>query len=273
MRQEKVLFLLIIIILFTLACAAVKLSQPISVVTPTPAETRTIILPSTRTAIPPSFPANPTATPIPLWVTDFADPIIVAVSDRKPDFQDDFAMNRGWLNVMPGIVWPLYAERNDGMLFLRLPEATKDSILYNPRINRTNFVLTLDLRFVHDQPDDTVRFQFDQSPRQSVAFDLSNNRNWNFHWGSQDNWHSLTGIYEHFPPEHMPVTIIMRGTQCAVYLNDHPLTYLNNCRTNPTFPSSKWVASFRLIRKTGNAVVVNFDDLKLWDLDKIPDLP
>jgi hypothetical protein len=211
-------------------------------------------------------------TPIPFWVTDFADPIIAAVANRKPDFQDDFSLKRRWFNVKSGVVRPLYAEIHDGMLFLKLPEGTKDSILYNPNMNRRNFVLTLELRFDHDQPDDTIRFQFDQSPDQSVALDLSNNRNWEFHWGFQDNWQSMSGINEHFPPEHIPVTILMRGTRCAVYLNNDPLTYLSNCRSSPTFQSHVWVASFRLLRNSRHAVVVNFDNLKLWDLDNIPGL-
>ena len=271
MRPNKVLLPFMTTILFTLACIVGNLPRPIPTATPT--ETRTVTLHLTRIAIPTPFPANLNAAPIPLWVTDFADPIIVAVANRKPDFQDDFSLNRRWLNVMSGVVGPLYAEIYDGMLFLKLPERTRDSILYNPKMNRRNFLLTLDLRFDHDQPDDTVRFQFDQSPDQSIALDLSNNRNWKFHWGFQDNWQSMAGIYEHFPPEHIPVTIIMRGTQCAVYLNNDPLTYLSNCRASPTFQSHQWIASFRLLRNTGRAVAVKFDNLKLWDLDKIPGLP
>ncbi len=271
MRPNKVLLLFITTILFTLACLASNLPRSNPPTMPT--ETQTLTPPPTRIAMAILFPANLNATPIPLWVTDFADPIIAAVANRRPDFQDDFSLNRRWFNVMSGVVRPLYGEIHDGMLFLKLPKGTRDSILYNPQINHRNFVLTLDLRFNHDQPDDTVRFQFDQSPDQSIALDLSNNRNWKFQWGFQDNRQSMTGIYEHFPPEQIPVTIIMQGTQCAVYFNNDPLTYLSNCKAGPSFQSHVWVASFRLLGNTGRAVTVNFDNLKLWDLDKIPGLP
>lgn len=194
------------------------------------------------------------------------------IVDRKPDFQDDFSLYRGWLNVMSEVDGYVYAERENGMLFLRLPERTQDSFLYNPRLNRTNFVLTVHLRFDHDQPHDTVRFQFDQFPDQSIALDLSNNTNWKINWGYQDSSHSVAGMYEHFPPENIPVMIIMQGTQCAVYLNNDPLTYSSNCRASPTSGSPVWVISFRLLSDNGSAVAVNFDNLKLWDLDKIPDL-
>ena len=271
MRPNKVLLPFMTSILFILAC--IVGNPPRSNPPTMPTETQTVTPPPTRIAIPTPFPANLKATPIPLWVSDFADPIIAAVANRRPDFQDDFSLNRRWFNVMSGVVRPLYAEIHDGMLFLKLPEKTRDSIFYNPEINHRNFVLTLDLRFNHDQPDDTVRFQFDQSPDQSIALDLSNNRNWKFQWGFQDNRQSMAGIYEHFPPEQIPVTIIMQDTRCAVYFNNDPLTYLSNCRTGSTFQSHVWVASFRLLRNTGRAVIVNFDNLKIWDLDKIPSLP
>ncbi len=271
MRSNKVLLLFIPTTLLIFACFVGDIPQPTSTVMPT--ETWTVTAPPTRTAISTSFPVSPTAVQIPSWVTDFADPILAAIAEQMPDFQDDFSMNRGWLNVMSGVFGPLYAEIHDGMLFLKLPERTKDSILYSPLMNRRNFVLTLELRFDHDQPDDTVRFQFDQFPDQSIALDLSNNTNWKIHWGFQDVLQSMIGVYEHFPPENIPVTIIMRDAQCAVYLNNDPLTYSSNCRSSPTSKSHVWVASFRLLRDNGRAVAVSFDNLKLWDLDKIPGLP
>jgi hypothetical protein len=271
MKSNKVLLPFITTILITVACLASNLPRPIPPAMPT--EMPTVFPPPTLIVVPTLIPANLKPTPIPLWVTEFADPIIAAVANRNPDFQDDFSLNRRWLNVKSGDVRPIYAETHDGMLFLKLPEKTRDSILYNPEINRRNFVLTGDLRFNHDQPDDTVRFQFDRSPDQSVALDLSNNRNWKFHWGFQDDRRSMAGIYEHFPPEQIPVTIIMQGAQCAVYFNNDPLMYLSNCRASPTFQSHVWVASFRLLGNTGRAITVNFDNLKLWDLDKIPNLP
>ncbi|MBI5354346.1 MAG: hypothetical protein HZB50_17030 [Chloroflexi bacterium] len=271
MRSSKVFFLFLPTILLILACNVGNIPQPTPTVMPT--ETRTVTASPTRTVILTPLPVDPTAVSIPLWVTDFADPILMKIVDRTPDFQDDFSLYRGWLNVMSGVDGYVYAERENGMLFLRLPERTQDSILYNPRLNLTNFVLTLELRFDHDQPEDTVRFQFDQFPNQSVALDLSNNTNWKIHWGFQDSSQSMAGVYGHSPPENVPVTILMRGTQCAVYLNNDPLTYSGNCRADSTSRSHGWVVSFRLLSDNESAVAVSFDNLKLWDLDKIPDLP
>lgn len=272
MKSNKGILPLIIMVLFALACSAVLPPYPFRALSPTPVPvptaTRSATVLPTQTIMPTLPPAYPDAEPLPLWMTDFADPILAAVADRRPDFQDDFSIHRGWLNVMTGSE-PVLAKRYDGMLFLNLPERTKDSIFYNPKLNRKNFVLTLDLRFYHDQPYDTIRFQFDGGTNQAVRLDLSNNRNWKFQWGDPGNPQFASGIHEHFPPEHIPVTVIMRGSQCAVYLNNDPLVYSDACGIG----QSNWSASFHLIRDTGEAVVINLDNLKLWDLDKIPNLP
>jgi hypothetical protein len=271
MRPRKILAIFIPSTLLALACTASGLSQPTQ--TAMPPEEPWIVTPlPTKTSLPTMLPEYPQATPVPAWVTEFADPILAAAADRKPDFQDDFSQYRGWFNVISDIYGYFPAERTDGKLFLRLPEKTEDSLLFNQKLNRSNFVLMLDLRFVHDQPWDTVRFQFERSPDDIVTFDLTNNRNWKFQWGTQANPRSTSGIYEHFPPEFIPVTIIMQGAQCAVFLNDDPLTYADNCITSPASPH-KWKVTFHLLRDTPQAVVVNFDNVKLWDLDKIPDMP
>lgn len=271
MRSRNIFALCMPAILFTLACTTSGLFQPTQTAMPTEEPWLVTPLP-TRTAIPTTVPQYPQATPVPAWVTEFADPILAAAADRKPDFQDDFSQHRGWFYVLSDIYGYFPAERTDGKLFLRLPEKTEDSLLFNQKLNRSNFVLTLELRFVHDQPWDTIRFQFERSPDDIVTFDLTNNRNWSFQWGSQANPRSTSGIYEHFPPEYIPVTIIMQGAQCAVFLNDDPLAYADNCITSLD-SSSNWKVTFHLLRDTPQAVVVNFDNVKLWDLDKIPNLP
>jgi hypothetical protein len=273
MKTNKLLLPVGVVILFSFACALINFPQAEPNFTVLPTETLTETPSPTQIPLPTPTPTYIEATPVPEWVTDFGDPILELVITQAPDFQDDFSVYRQWFIRLSGVAGYTYAERYDEMLLLRLPEKTQNSIIFNPQINRINFVLNLDLRFNHDQPNDTIRFQFDGFPNQVVSFDLSNNRNWIFQWGTQDNLQSLFGIYPHFPPEHVPVTIIMFESQCAVYLNNDPLLYVDDCRNQPAFGLDTWITSFRLIRDTKNAVVINLDNLKLWDLDKISDLP
>jgi hypothetical protein len=155
-------------------------------------------------------------------------------------------------------------------LLLKLPEGkeNKDLWVYNPKLTLKNFVLSFDLQFLESQPEDTVRFQFDQTAAQSVAFDLSKKQTWTLRWGSLADWKSTTGTYDHFPPEPITVLVIAQGEECAVYLNDTPLTYLDNCRLEPVARSSPWAVTFHLLAEPGHIAAAMIDNLKLWSLDR-----
>jgi len=51
---------------------------------------------------------TPTATPHPSWVTDFAEPILAAIEDLEPNFQDDFSTNTNSWRGYPS--WPVIGE-------------------------------------------------------------------------------------------------------------------------------------------------------------------
>ena len=307
MKLAKLLFFSAGTIIFTLACA---ISNPIPAL---PANTPTATLTEIPTITP--FPTQtstpstllqptPVTTPFPAWVTDFSDPILVALVNQKPDFQDDFSpiciyksfrlemcpssdqqlyfqdgfsvLNQGWFYIDPNSrKRPFYAHIQDEALFIKLPEGTenRDSMVYNPRLIRKNFVLNFDFQFDKTQPDATARFQFDQTADQSVALDLSKNKTWTFHWGFHNDWKSRTGTYDYFPPERINIMVIMRGKECAVYLNNVPLDYFSDCRSAPIVRSSPWAVSFHVLATPGNTAVIVIDNVKLWDLDKIHGLP
>ena len=308
MRLAKLLFFSAGTIIITSACA---IGNPIPALPAnTPTETSTALptitpLP-THTPIPTPtflFPIPQTA-PLPAWITNFSDPILEALVNQKPDFQDDFSpiciyksvrltkcppsyphldtedgisvLNQGWLYINPdNLKRPYYAHIHDGTLFIKLLEGTenRDSMVYNPKLIRKNFVLNFDFQFDKTQPDATVRFQFDQTADQSVALDLSKNKTWTFHWGPHNDRKSRTGTYDYFPPERINIMVIMRGTECAVYLNRVPLDYFSNCRPGPIVRTSPWAVSFHVITAPGYTAVVVIDNVKLWDLDKIHGLP
>jgi hypothetical protein len=265
-------------IIFMIACEMSEFSTPSTDVTSkmasmTPLSTNTPFPISTPTF---SFSALPTV-PFPAWVTDFSDPILVAVGGRQPDFQDDFTgLNEGWFYFKPGSKkGPYYAPVQDEALLVNLPIENKirDSWVYSPLLTRKDFVLSFDFQFEETQPDDIVRFQFDQNAEQSVALDLVKNQTWTLHWGPNNDWQSTTGTYDYYPPQRIPVMVIMHGEECAVYLNDAPLAYLNDCRSGSNFHSTPWAVSFHMLAEQGHTAAMTIDNVKLWDLDKIPDVP
>jgi hypothetical protein len=279
MKFSKVFFFLGIIILVSLACGvgddlATPLAPTSSSVTSTAVPSVIPRLPRTPTStrvwlIPTSKPA-PT---VPAWVTDFSDPILAALDGKKPDIQDEFVnFDQGWFYFVPGSQkGPYYAHIQNETLLLQLPAENekRDYWVYNPKMLRGNFVLRFEFQFLESQPEDTVRFQFDQTSEQGVAFDVSKNLNWTLHWGSLANWQSHTGGYSSFPPEPIIVLVMAKDKECAVYLNDVPLAYLTDCRSEPVVRSSPWAMTFHMLAEPGHVASATIDNLKFWDLDKV----
>lgn len=282
MKLVKPLFILVATTLFILACGLAGTGPTV------PAEIQTETLPvmpvvPMRTLQPtqiplPTFPQPAVqSTAFPDWVTDFSDPIMAVLDDQLPTMHDEFKHpNRGWFYFIPDSrINPFYAHFKDETLWLSLPAENerKDYWVYNPRITRKNFVLSFDVQFEESQPEDTFRFEFDQSADQSVALDLTKNQMWTLHWGPRNDWQSQTGTFEYLSPERIKVEIVVRGEQCAVYLNEDPLAYSSTCRTDDITRASPWAVTFHMLAVPGHTAAATIDNLKLWDLDKIPNLP
>lgn len=248
---------------------------------------------------PSSLPAVNQASTSPEWVADFSDPILAKLVNRKPDFQDDFklvciynsqwldncptedempnfiddlsVLNRGWFYRIPGSTsGPFYSDLKYETLFLNSPKgkSDRDLMVYNPYLLHENFVLSFDFQFKETQPDDFVRFQFNQSKDQSVNLDLWKNKSWSFYGPLQE----VSGAFDYFPPELINITIIMLGRECAAYFNDVPFAYLNDCRSEAVVGSFPWAVSFHVIAAPGHVARAAIDNVKLWDLDKIKEL-
>jgi hypothetical protein len=189
-----------------------------------------------------------------------------------PNFVDDLsALNQGWFYMVPGSgKGPFYADIENGTLFLRSPAGKDDRgvMVYNPYLLHENFVLSFEFQFDKTQPDDIVRFRFSQTADQSVNLDLSKNKGWSFYNTRQAN----SGTFDYFPPERINITFIMLGGECAVYFNDVPLDYLSDCRSAPMVGSFPWALSFHVLASQGHVAAAAIDNVKLWDLDKIPGL-
>lgn len=284
MKLVKPLLFLVTIILLSACGAGGSLPTPTTsastalslTVTPsiTPQPTETLI-PIPTPILP--LPTDQVEPAPPAWVTDFSDPILAAVNYRFPDVHDEFSpLNKGWFYIIPGSRKnPYYAHQVNGSLLVQLPAENekKDAWVYNPRLIRKNFVLNFDFQFEATQPDDMVRFQFDQSKDQSVALDFFKNKTWTLHWGSRADWQSITGTFDYLPPERLDIVIIMLGEKCAIYLNENPLTYVSNCRSKAITRSSPQAVTFHLLAEPGHNAGMTIDNVKLWDLDKIKGLP
>lgn len=194
--------------------------------------------------------------------------------DLQPDLQLGYSLlNSGWFFVVPESKKnPFYAHIDSGTLVLKLPEGkeNKDLWVYNPHLMARNFVLQFDLEFGDTQPDDAFKFQFEQAGGEFFALDLTKNKDWAFHWGAGENEQSRTGAYEYFSVAQVRVLIIARDNQCAVYLNNVPLDYFENCRTGVAQKITPKSTTFHILGKPGYSSTLMIDNVQIWDLDKVP---
>jgi hypothetical protein len=75
------------------------------------------------------------------------------------------------------------------------------------------------------------------------------------------------------PPEPIRVLIIAHDTRCAVYLDNAPLGYFEDCRTDANIKPSIYSATFHILAEPGHPAAMTIDNVRMWDLDKPQSLP
>ena len=217
-------------------------------VTPTqpPTLTPTITLTST-----PSNTLTPTGTPLPDWAINFSEPILLAIQDRPPDFQDDFHDKSGG--------WFLYGCSDWRMQFVAGELVMTNCEARNERLKYTDFVLEVDARF--------------------VSYDPADGR-WGVSWGNEiiiNNWGEISWLLREGPKvvdsgNAYPATasnhilIVVKRIESAVYVNDQPLSYIVS-------DTIQWRDISLFVPRLDNTkyeTVVAFDNFKLWDISDLP---
>ncbi len=223
------------------------LASPAPTATANPTATGTAKPTSTSTTTPTRTPRpTPTATHPPAWVTDFAEPILSVIANYPPTIQDDFHDNSGG--------W--YAGHHDNTYqfhFINNELIFEDCSANRSKMAFTDFVLELD-------------FHINSNSRLSIYY-----RNLYSFLIKQDGhleiqlspWTKETPIdisVEVPRPNH--VLLIAQGNRYAFYVNEKPIYYLEDShfftRETIFFTSHGKIA---------------LDNLKIWDLEKVPNVP
>ena len=235
----------------------------------------------------PTLTIAPTDTPNPLveQARAFAEPILQAIANRPPDFEDDFSTSGGgWQSFESP-----YSSISDGVLKISVPagETTNPgSTSYvgenNSHLSDVNFVFQMDIRAKSLTPDlgtgIIFRFLNDEkttsSPQGYFTFDL---------FPSLGEWRIVDHHTEVENPliaqgksnaitlgQWMKIRIIARGNTFAVYLNDQPLSYFFN-DFHPMGTISFFAGNGTGI--SAGDIQVEFDNVKFWNLENVPGLP
>jgi hypothetical protein len=230
-------------------------SKPIAAtVMPVPSSPPT----ATRTAAPSPTPTPPptnTPTPLPGWVTGFAQPILAAIADRPPGFQDDFG---------PGsAAWEAAGWCGRRMKYLEGEMVVTDCRLTRPGINYTDFVVEFDGRF---PPGAAVGskwlFHFRDLGGPSHTLDVHYNGDVDLYFKTAAAEDATTGFSypraAHPEDQANHFLVIGKGSRFAVYLNGQPLSYAE--------VSYIRYGDFRFF---ADGTVFALDNFKVWNIADI----
>lgn len=220
--------------------------------TPTPSLVPTNC--STHTA---SFTPSPrptrTSTPLPGWVTEFAQPILATIADRSPSFQDDFEPgSAGWeKDYCEGSM-----EYIDGELVVT------NCRVFRPNTDWRDLALQIDMHFIKGTNSSTewaLHFRDVGNSGHVLSLYHSGNLALSFTKAHGDSTRlefrnsSLSNDQTH------QILLIAKGDRFALYLDGQPLYYAEN--------DEYLFGRCAFFVESGAAAM---DNLRIWDISNIP---
>lgn len=255
-----------LLVILALVCGGILIAQNGLTILPasqvpseTLAPTPIIILSSTPTFIPTLTP-DPTSTtaPVPVWVADFAEPILSAIANQTPKIDDDFSDNTGG--------WQCPSWRQDAKLDLIDGELVFGNACVATRSNMafTDFVLEIDERFLQGSSSNWLRIDFRdivENPEDHLSYQLQINHNGSFslNWPPTHKTVEITFGKTPLESKTNRILIIVKGSRIAFFVDGEPLYYL----TDTT------ISQRGRIKFTAYAMIA-LDNLKIWDISDLP---
>ena len=225
---------------------------------PVPSLTPTIS--STPAASVTASPRPPyTATPEPGWVTGFAQPILEAIVDRPPDFQDDFGPgSAGWQSSQNCGKQISYG---DGELVITHCVASR------PNINFTDFVIEFDARILPGSANSSkwlFRYRdmggfYDAGSLGHSIWIYSTRKvmlGFNDVWNGPTSYDFLAAAKAGNETNHL--VVIGKGPTMAVFINDAPL-----------FSIDAPVPQYGEFVFWSMEAVLGIDNLKVWNIGNL----
>jgi hypothetical protein len=238
----------------------------------TPAPT---VTPTLHPTITPTHILQPTATatPIPAWVTDFAQPILAALAGQPPDFQDDFSLNTSGWKLLAGTSKEkvVTMEVSKGVLVL-MGEGQSVFGTETYKVNYKDLVLQVDINILRLTPGCYATVQWggggDGPGRMFVLLPDG----WRFTsiFLSQDQipfsaYVPSEGSLSFKSSGVHTITIISNDPEFSVSLDGDPVTYIVDISRPPNSHFSFW-----LWVPDPNICAAEFDNLKVWNISDLP---
>jgi len=249
------LFVLLSLPLQLLSCKALT-PQPVTVHMPTVTWTST----ATYTPVQPvTATSSPTISPIPQpeWVTDFAQPILEAIAERPPDFQDDFNENTGrW--IIPSYCAKWRMKYQGGEL------VTTGCEVFPPHAGYNEYAIELDGRLLSNKGGDLLWQLYIPLCMFDIHYDGSASMQCH-PWESSAGFDNVAKA----GTQSNHILVIAKRPGYAFYINGQPLYYLEIENLN-------WGSiGLKAYHEKGDPsmadcdFIVAFDNFKIWDLSDI----
>jgi hypothetical protein len=236
--------------------------------TTTPSVTTTFTPTSSPTATPTRMQRpTPTATPIPAWVTEFAEPILAAMANTPPRFQDDFSQaSDNWR-----IDSRCRMKIKDSVFTMSVEEGRDAAYCHHPGMQRNNFVLSVNVDLHELGSNDSADiFWRGKDYSNCLAFSLWKDGFWSISACRKNLWIKLdSGRHSISPAQKVTVIIISKGSEYGIYMDEAPVSYINDSGQYPGIVIKLGLS----VPSTSPNPMVAYDNLKIWDLDYIPDPP
>jgi hypothetical protein len=229
------------------------------------------VLPSTTPNITPAIPPTQTVTPLPvstrvdtpipeniLQARAFGDPILQALNTLPPVllppfFKDDFSQITGWAWDEPGKV-----EITDGVM--RVYGTGGGSIYHYQLMEKLNFVVEFDMRAIS-----------------SASMGVFYHKNFLEIDSQEGIWQITLNCCEKIsgsapillPGQVNHITLIVKGVQNALYINEEPVAYFEDTGTS-TYPFNSVALSFWSSESSTSILQGEFDNFVFWDITNFP---
>jgi hypothetical protein len=216
-------------------------------------------------------PPTRTATPIPTWVTEFAEPILAAITNIPPHFEDDFSQaSDGWRIEKRDDRCRVKIQ--DGAFTMSVEAGRGMARCSNPGMRVNNFVLRVDTDFSELGSRDSAQIGWNGiTPYHGdLTLSLLKEGNWSIDVCGNNSCTNFASGWQPISPTHkVTVTIISKNKEYAIYMDEIPVSYINDIERRPGIVITLGME----VPSLSSSRMIKYDNLKIWNLDYIPNLP
>jgi serine/threonine protein kinase len=212
-----------------------------------------------------------TNTPLPDWVSSFAEPILAVIANTSPHFEDDFSQaSDGWRVDKRDDRCRVKIQ--DGFFTMSVEAGRGMARCSNSGLRFNNFVLRADIDYSELGPSDSAQIGWHGiTPyHDDLTLSLLKDGNWSIYFCTTDPCTTLALGWQPISPTHkVTVTIISKNKEYAIYMDEIPVSYINDIERRPGIVITLGME----VPSLSSSSMIKYDNLKIWNLDHIPNLP